>query len=113
MSAMGRKQHSAPVGAVGHGPDADPWLRYKRIISCMHLLVPLLVVALAAPAFGAGPAKKEIRGDAPMSTKMKKPGMKQGDVKKDAKAKAREMKPMLDKESQSMEKSAPSNSAVH
>jgi hypothetical protein len=45
-----------------------------------------------------------------MATKMKKPGMKQGDVKKSAEKKKKEMKPMLDQESQSMQGKAPANS---
>ena len=64
----------------------------------------VLAACLACPALAAEPAKK---ADEPMANKMKKPGMKQGDVKKDAAAKAKEMKPMLEKEEQSMERPAP------
>ena len=70
----------------------------------MRPLLIALAAFLAWPALAAEPAKKEMRKDEPMATKMKKPGMKKGDVKKDADAKAQEMKPMLDKEAQSMER---------
>ena len=62
-----------------------------------------LIIALvfAGAAYAAEPAKK---ADAPMAGKMKKPGMKQGDVKKSAEKKKKEMKPMLEQESKSMEK---------
>ena len=63
----------------------------------------LIALCLAIAAYGAEPAKK---ADEPMAGKMKKPGMKQGDVKKRAEAKKKEMKPMLDKEEQSMERPA-------
>ena len=69
----------------------------------MRAFALLLVAALAGPALAAEPAKK---ADEPMANNMKKPGMKQGDVKKDAAAKAKEMKPMLEKEEQSMERPA-------
>jgi len=42
-----------------------------------------------------------------MANKMKKPGMKQGDVRKEADKKMKKMKPMLEKEEQSMERPAP------
>ncbi len=64
----------------------------------MRLLLIALLVAGAAHA--AEPAKK---ADQPMAGKMKKPGMKQGDVKKNAEKKKKEMKPKLEKESKSME----------
>jgi hypothetical protein len=60
----------------------------------------LLTLVLGMPAYATEPAKK---ADEPMANKMKKPGMKQGDVKKNAEVKKKKMKPMLDKESQSME----------
>ena len=44
------------------------------------------------------PAKME----EPMAGKMKKPGMKQGDVKKQAEKKRRAMKPMLEREEKEM-----------
>ena len=59
----------------------------------------LLALSLALPAHADEPAKK---ANEPMATKMKKPGMKQGDVKKNAEAKKKEMKPKLERESKSM-----------
>ena len=64
----------------------------------------LVALLLALPAHAAEPAKK---ADAPMAGKMKKPGMKQGDVKKSAAKKKKEMKPMLEKESRSMDRGKP------
>ena len=69
----------------------------------MRFFLIALAACLAAPAPAAEPAKK----DEPMANKMKKPGMKQGDVKKDADKKMKKMKPMLEKEEQSMERPAP------
>ena len=60
----------------------------------------LIALAIAGAAYAAEPAKK---ADEPMAGKMKKPGMKQGDVKKSSEKKKKEMKPMLEKESKSME----------
>ena len=60
----------------------------------------LIALALTLPGHAAEPAKKP---DEPMATKMKKPGMKQGDVKKAAEKKNKEMKPMLEKESKQMD----------
>ena len=59
----------------------------------------LVALLLALPAHAAEPAKK---ADEPMAGKMKKSGMKQGDVKKSAAKKKKEMKPMLEKESREM-----------
>jgi hypothetical protein len=42
---------------------------------------------------------KPMKMDDPMPTKMKKPGMKKGDVKKAAEKKQRELTPMIEKES--------------
>ena len=64
---------------------------------------PIVFAACLAGAFAAEPAKK----DEPMANKMKKPGMKQGDVRKEADKKMKKMKPMLEKEEQSMERPAP------
>lgn len=50
----------------------------------------------AEPASTAG---KPMKMDEPMPIKMKKPGMKKGDVKKSAEKKQREMAPMIEKES--------------
>ena len=61
----------------------------------------LIALAFVGAAHAAEPAKK---ASEPMAGKMKKPGMKQGDVRKSAEKKKKEMKPMLDQESKSMEK---------
>ena len=63
-----------------------------------------LIVAtllLAMPALGAD-TKPPAKMEEPMAGKMKKPGMKQGDVKKQAAKKQRAMKPMLEKEEKEM-----------
>jgi hypothetical protein len=70
----------------------------------VRLFALLLAAALAGTALAAEPAKK---ADEPIANKMKKPGMKQGDVKKEADKKMKKMKPMLEQESQSMERAAP------
>jgi len=68
----------------------------------------LIALALALRAHAGEPAKRADppakKADEPMAGKMMKPGMKQGDVKKNAEAKKKQMKPMLDKEEQSMER---------
>ncbi len=51
--------------------------------------------------------KKKMQMDEPMSTKMMKPGMRKGDVKKDADERLQRMKPALDKEEKSMEQGKP------
>jgi len=61
----------------------------------------LIALAFAGAAYAAEPAKK---ANEPMAGKMKKPGMKQGDVRKSAEKKKKEMKPMLEEESNSMQK---------
>ena len=61
----------------------------------------LIALAFVGAAYAAEPAKK---ANEPMAGNMKKPGMKQGDVKKSAEKKKKEMKPMLEQESRSMEK---------
>jgi hypothetical protein len=50
------------------------------------------------------PAAKPLQPQDPMSGKMMKPGMKKGDMKKDAREKQRVIKPMLEKEEKSMER---------
>ena len=55
------------------------------------------VSAYAADS-NSGPGKP-MKMEEPMPTKMKKPGMKKGDVKKAAEKKQREMTPMIEKES--------------
>ena len=65
---------------------------------------PLEAIALAAilavgtGAWGADAPGKPMKMDEPMHGEMKKKGMKKGDVKKAAKKKEREMKPMLERE---------------
>jgi len=66
----------------------------------------LLAACLASAALAADDpkaAKKKMEMDAPMSTKMMKPGMKMGDVKKDADRRSREMKQKLELEEKSMD----------
>ena len=59
----------------------------------------LLVTGFCAYGADSSPTPgKPMKMDEPMPTKMAKPGMKQGDVKKAAEKKEREMKPMMDKE---------------
>ena len=62
------------------------------------LMVATLFLAMPTLADTKPPAKME----EPMAGKMKKPGMKQGDVKKQAAKKQRAMKPMLEKEEKEM-----------
>jgi len=64
-------------------------------------LVLALLLLLAAPMAPAAGAPKKMESDRPMTTRMKKPGMKQSDVKHEADKKAREMKPELEHESKS------------
>jgi len=63
--------------------------------------------ALAADASLGGAGAKNMQTDEPMSTKMMKPGMKKGDVKKHTDEKFRVIKPALDKEERSMEQGKP------
>jgi hypothetical protein len=58
----------------------------------------LLAVGVAYAADTKPPAKME----EPMAGRMRKPGTKQGDVKKQAQMKHRAMKPMLEKEEKEM-----------
>jgi len=70
-------------------------------IHVRQALVAGALLVSAACAHGADSASapgKPIKMDEPMPTKMARPGMKQGDVKKAAEKKEREMKPMLEKE---------------
>lgn len=69
----------------------------------MRPILIALAACLAWPVLAAEPAKK----DMPMAGKMKKPGMKQGDVRRDAEAKKKKMTPMLEKEAQSMDRAKP------
>ena len=70
----------------------------------MRSILIALAMLLADAALAAEPAKK---ADEPMANKMKKPGMKQGDVKKDADKKMKKLKPKLEQESRSMEPGKP------
>jgi len=71
----------------------------------MKPLKTLVVVAVLASGFCAygedssSTPGKPMKMDDPMPIKMKKQGMKKGDVKKAAEKKEREMKAMMDKES--------------
>lgn len=70
-------------------------------IKLLNGLVVEALLVCAICAYGAESSSvpgKPMKMDKPMPTKMAKPGMKQGDVKKAAAKKEREMKPMLDKE---------------
>ena len=65
---------------------------------------PLEAIALAAilaagtGAWAADAPGKPMKMDEPMHGEMKKKGMKKGDVKKAAKKREREMKPILERE---------------
>ena len=63
-------------------------------------------LAIACACIGcaafAADTKPPAKQDEPMAGNMKKPGMKQSDVKKKAQEKAREMKPMLENEEKQM-----------
>ena len=73
---------------------------------CSELRAVALVLAacVAAPIFAADPkpAAPAQKMEEPMAGKMKRPGMKQGDVKKSAEKKSRAMKPKLEKEEKEM-----------
>jgi len=63
-------------------------------------------LAIACACIGcaafAADTKPPAKLDEPMAGNMKKPGMKQGDVKKQAEKKSRAMKPKLEKEEKDM-----------
>jgi hypothetical protein len=61
----------------------------------------IMVGCIAFAAFAAEP-KSPAKMDEPMAGNMKRPGMKQGDVKKQAEKKQRAMKPKLEKEEKEM-----------
>jgi hypothetical protein len=61
----------------------------------------IAIVCTACAAFAAEP-KPPAKMEEPMAGNMKRPGMKQGDVKKQAEKKRRAMKPMLEKEEKEM-----------
>lgn len=62
----------------------------------------MALACIFCSAFGAEP-KPPAKMEQPMAGKMKKPGMKQGDVKKQAEKKRRAMKPMLEQEEKEMQ----------
>ena len=68
----------------------------------MKIISYAVQILVIASALGAEPREKPLSKDEPIANKMKKPGMKQGDVKKKAQEKAREMKPMLENEEKQM-----------
>ncbi|TMH23757.1 MAG: hypothetical protein E6H63_17790 [Betaproteobacteria bacterium] len=67
----------------------------------MHRALIVATLLLAMPALAAD-SKPPAKMEEPMAGKMKKPGMKQGDVKKQAAKKQRAMKPMIEKEEKEM-----------
>ena len=67
-------------------------------------LVLAVLLCTAAPAALCEDVPRKMESDKPMTSKMKKPGMKQSDVKREADKKAREMKPELKREGESMGK---------
>ena len=73
-------------------------MRTKRTAR-LGVALLLLLTACAAHADQKPAAKME----EPMAGKMKKPGMKQGDVKKQAEKKRRALKPMLEQEEKEMQ----------
>lgn len=77
-----------------------------RAKSSRWVLLTLMLFA-ASESRAAEPAPtggKPMKMDEPMKTEMMKPGMKVGDVKKAAEKRARELKPMIEKESASAKK---------
>jgi hypothetical protein len=76
-------------------------MRPKRTAPLQGALF-ILLACTAYAAHGAEP-KPPAKMEEPMAGKMKKPGMKQGDVKKQAEKKRRAMKPMLEQEEKEMQ----------
>lgn len=71
----------------------------------MRLKVYVAMIVAGACAVGvvlAADPKPAAKMEEPMAGKMRKPGMKQGDVKKAAQKKRRDMKPKLEKEEKEM-----------
>jgi hypothetical protein len=68
----------------------------------MRFALYVASIIAACSAFAAD-TKPPAKMEEPMAGKMKKPGMKQGDVKKQAEKKRRAMKPMLEKEEKEMQ----------
>jgi hypothetical protein len=74
----------------------------RMYASAMRLrLYVALIIAGACTAFAAD-TKPPAKMEEPMAGKMKRPGMKQGEVKKAAEKKQRAMKPKLEKEEKEM-----------
>jgi hypothetical protein len=76
---------------------------------CLELrlkLYPAVALAIACAGFAtfAADTKPPAKMEEPMAGKMKRPGMKQGDVKQSAEKKKRAIKPMLEKEEREMPK---------
>ena len=67
----------------------------------LYKTTAIIVGCIAFAAFAAEP-KSPARMDEPMAGNMKRPGMKQGDVKKQAEKKRHAMKPKLEKEEKEM-----------
>jgi hypothetical protein len=67
----------------------------------LYKATAIIVGCIAFAAFAAEP-KSPAKMDEPMAGNMKRPGMKQGDVKKQAEKKRRAMKPKLEKEEKEM-----------
>ena len=73
----------------------------------MKPLQPIALAAILAASTGAWAADapgKPMKMDEPMHGEMKKKSMKKGDVRKAAKKKEREMKPILEREAAGSEK---------
>jgi len=73
-----------------------PGMKPLRALVSAALLVSIFC---AYGADSSSTPSKPMNMDDPMRSKMKKPGMKKGDVKKAAETKEREMNAMMDKES--------------
>ena len=67
----------------------------------LYKTTAIVVGCIAFAVFAAEP-KSPAKMDEPMAGKMRKPGMKQGDVKKEAQKKSRVMKPKIEKEEKEM-----------
>jgi len=70
--------------------------------NAMRFKLAVTLLIIGAGAASAADTKPPAKMEQPMAGKMKKPGMKQGDVKKQAEKKQRTMKPMLEKEEKEM-----------
>ena len=93
---MGRRRYEAPRIAV-----AEPAANCLELRRGLYKAMAIALACLALGAFAADP-KPPAKMDEPMAGKMRKPGMKQGDVKKEAQKKSRAMKPKIEKEEKEM-----------